>query len=176
MASVRDALQFLRSVKFAEVFCCFHVTPCPASDVVLLVEAERTPDFSGRTEDERARGNFRSQSDEGVSADNGTCAHFNIVENDGAHPDKDLIVDLAWVDDGAVTDRNQFAHCCRIIRVEVDDGIVLNVRARPDYDTVDVAAQYGAVPNARLFCQGDIANYCCAGNDPGTWMDRGSFI
>jgi hypothetical protein len=35
---------------------------------------------------------------------------------------------------------------------------------------------YGAVPNARLLCQGDIANYCCAGNDPGTWMDRGTFI
>jgi len=60
MASVRGALQFLRSVEFAEVFCCFHVAPGPAGDVVLLVKAERTPDFSGRTEDERARGNFHS--------------------------------------------------------------------------------------------------------------------
>jgi len=80
------------------------------------------------------------------------------------------------VHDGAVTNGDQFAHCCRITRIEMDDGIVLNVRARPDDDAVDVAAQYSAVPNARLFCQGDIANYCCAGNNPGGWMDRGSFI
>ena len=56
--------------RFAEILCRLHVTPRPASDVVLFVKTELTSDFCGRTEDERARWNFHSQRDEGVGTDN----------------------------------------------------------------------------------------------------------
>ena len=60
--------------------------------------------------------------------------------------------------DGAVTDGDQFAYGSWITGIKVDDGIVLNVRARSDDDVVYVAAQDGTVPNARFFCERDITN------------------
>ena len=96
--------------------------------------------FCRRTQHERAWRNFHPESNEGVSADNGTCAHLHVIKNDRAHSDKDFIVDLAGVYDGAMTDGDELSYGCWISGVEMDDGIVLNVRARPDDDTVDIAA------------------------------------
>ena len=50
----RRAWRLRPTIKFAEMLCRFDVAPRPASDVVLFVKAELTPDFSGRTEHERA--------------------------------------------------------------------------------------------------------------------------
>ena len=77
--------------------------------------------------------------------------------------------------DGAVTDGDQLAYGRWITGIEVDYSVVLNVRARPDDDTVDVATQHGTVPNARFFCKSDVAHYRCAGNDPSTRMNRRTF-
>src|SRR5437762_8301504 len=109
-----QTLQCSRSVKSPEVFCGFHVTPRPASDVVLFVEGQLPANFCRRTQHERAWRNFHPESDEGVSANSGTCAHLHVIKNDRAHSDKDFIVDLAGVHDGAVTDGDQLSYGCWI--------------------------------------------------------------
>ena len=105
-------------VKLAKSFRGLDVAPCPSRDVLLFVEGELPPDFRGRSEHERAGRNFHPHRDQRVCPDDGACAYFHIVENDGAHPDENFIVDLASVDDGAVADGDKLAHTCGIIRVE----------------------------------------------------------
>jgi hypothetical protein len=51
------------------------------------------------------------------------------------------------VHDRGVADGHQFAQGCWVIRVDVNDGIVLDVRAWTDDDAIDIAAQHRAVPN-----------------------------
>ena len=164
--SVASRLPLESLVKFAKSFRGLDVAPCPSRDVLLFVEGELPPDFRGRAEHERAGRNFHPNRDQRVCPDEGPCADFHIVENNSAHPDEHFIVDLASVDDGAVADGYKLAHSCGIIRVEMDDCIVLNVRTRTDNDAVDVAAQDGPVPHARLFFDRDVANYHRAGDNP----------
>jgi hypothetical protein len=162
--------------KFAKSFRGLDVAPCPSRDVLLFVEGELATDFRRRSEDERAGRNFHPNRDECVCPDNGSCTYFYIVENDRAHSDKHFIANLARMDDGVMADRNQFTHSGGIIRVEMDDSIVLNVRARTDDDAVYVAAQNGAVPNAGFFFECDVANYRRARDNPDAGMDRGTFF
>jgi hypothetical protein len=75
-----------------------------------------------------------------------------------------------------MTDGDQFAYGCWIVRIDVNNGIILNVRARPNNDAVDVAAQHGAVPNARFFFENHIAEHRGAGDNPRAGMDCGTFF
>src|SRR5262249_56056308 len=104
--------------------------------------------FWGRGEDEWAGRDFGSYGDQCVCADDRTRADFDVVENDCAHADEDFIVDFARVNNRGVPDRNQFAYGCWVTGINVDNSVVLNVRARPDDDAVDITAQDRAVPDA----------------------------
>src|SRR6266436_4319019 len=137
-----------RLAKFSELLRCFDVAPRPPGDVLLFVEGELPANFRGRSEHKRARRNFHAASDKRVCSNDGTRAHFHIVKNNDAHPDKHFIVDFAGVHDGAVADRDQLAYDSGIVCIEMDDRIVLNIRARANDDAIDIAAQNGAVPNA----------------------------
>src|SRR5436190_16579225 len=139
---------YLSRIKLTKVFCGFDVAPRPAGDILLFIEGKLPADFRGRSEDERARRNFHPRCNERVRANDGACADFYIVENDGTHPNKHFIVDLACMHDSAVAHGNQLAYRCWIICVQVNDSIILNVRARSNDDTVDVAAQHRAIPDA----------------------------
>ncbi len=157
------------------MFCGLDVAPGPAGNVVLFVERKLPPDFCRRAEDERAGRNFHPESDERVRADDGARADFGAVENDRAHANKDLIVDLARVNDGAVANGDELAYARRITGIDMDNGIVLNVGTRADDDAVNVAAQHGAVPDARFLFERNVADDGRAGNDPGAWMDGRTF-
>src|SRR5438128_2497872 len=157
---------YLSRVKLTKVFCGFDVAPRPARDILLFIEGKLPADFRGRSEDERARRNFRPDRDERVRTEDGACADLYIIENNRAHPNKHFIVDFAGVHDSAVAHGNQLAYGRWIICVQVNNSIILNVRARSNDDAVDVAAQHGPVPNARFFCERDVANYRCAGDNP----------
>ena len=121
--------------------------------------------FPGEPSDERAGRDLFSRRHQGVRADDGTRADFRAVENDRAHADEHFVVDRAGVDDRAVADRDQFADDRRIIVGEMDDGAVLNIGARADDDAVNVAAQNGAIPDARFFAERDVANDGGVGNN-----------
>ena len=73
------------------------------------------------------------------------------------HADEYFIVDCACVNNRGVADCDQFADDSWITGVNVDDSVVLNVRARPDDDAVDITAQDRAVPDARFFFKNYIA-------------------
>ncbi len=59
------------------------------------------------------------------------------------------------MNDRTVTDRDQFANDRGRIVIDMNDGVILNVRAWADHDAADVAAQNRAVPNTRFFTDGD---------------------
>jgi len=95
-----------------------------------------------------------------------TPANFDVVEDDGSHADEHFIVDLARVNNRGVADCDQFAYACWVTGVNVDDSIVLNVRAWPDDDAVDITAQNRAVPDARFFFKRYVTQHSRARNNP----------
>ena len=157
------------------MFCSLDVAPGPARNVVLFVERELPPDFCRRAKDERAGRNAHPESDERVRADDGARADFGAVENNRAHADEDFIVDLAGVNDGAVANGDKLAYTGRITGIDMDDGIVLDIGTRTDDDAVNVAAQNGAVPDARFLLECNVADDRRGGNDPCAWMDGRTF-
>ena len=70
-----------------------------------------------------------------------------------------------------MADGDKFAEPRLVRRVDVHDGIVLNVGARADGDAIDIAAQNRAIPNARFFHERDIADDSGTGHDVGGGMD-----
>jgi hypothetical protein len=54
---------------------------------------------------------------------------------------------------------------------DMEDRSVLHVRARPDFDAVDVAAQHAVVPHAGLGPDGHVADDPRAGGDEGGIVD-----
>ena len=113
---------------------------------------------------------------ERVCADDGPRADFDVVENDRSHADEYFIVDFACVNNRGMPDRDQFAHACWVTGINVDDSVVLNVRARPDDDAVDITPQDRSVPDARFFFKNYVAEHSRARNNPRAGMDGGAFL
>ena len=107
-------------------------------------------DFRRCAEDERAGRDFRSLRHERLRADERLPADDRAVQNHRAHADERLVADGAGVDDRAVTDGDPVADEARKIVREMQHGVVLDVRVVADDDAVDVAAQYRAIPHARM--------------------------
>ena len=122
--------------------------------------------FCGRAEHERSGRNFHSHGDQRVCADNGTRADFHIVKNDGPHANQHFIVDLAGMDHRIMSDGHQLTHGCRIVCIDMNSGVVLNIRARADNDAIDVAAEHSAVPNTRFLFECHVTNDGRAGHNP----------
>ncbi len=78
--------------------------------------------------------------------------------------------------DGGVPDGNQFAHRCWVICVDVNDGIILDVRAWTNDDAIDIAAKHRAVPNTRFFFENHVADHRCSRDNPRTGMDGRTFF
>jgi hypothetical protein len=55
----------------------------------------------------------------------------------------------------------------------VDDAVVLQVAARAEHDLVEVAAQHGAVEDARTRPDADPADHGRRGREPGRGVDVG---
>ena len=77
--------------------------------------------------------------------------------------------------DGAVANGDEFADGGRIIGVEMNNGVVLNVGARADDDAVDVAAQDRAAPHTRFFFERDVADDGRTGHNPGGGVNSRTF-
>ena len=92
------------------------------------------------------------------------------------HADEHFIVDFARVNNRGMADGDQFAYVGWETGVNVDGSIVLNVRARPDDDAVDITAQDCAVPDARFFFKNYVTEHSRAGNNPRAGMDGGTSL
>jgi hypothetical protein len=75
------------------------------------------------------------------------------------------------VDDGTVTDGDELARPRLVRRIDVNDGIVLNVGARAESYPIDITAQNSAVLYAGFFHQRYVADDGCARDDVGGGMN-----
>ena len=99
-------------------------------------------------------------------------ADVRAVQQNRAHADEALILDRAAVDDRAVPDRHVVADRRRVRAVhDVHDRAVLDVRPPADADSVHVASDDGAHPDAALLADLDVANHLCAGVDESRRMN-----
>jgi hypothetical protein len=58
----------------------------------------------------------------------------------------------------------------------VDDATVLDIAAGTDEDAVDITAQDAAIPDARIFPDGDVTDNLGARSNEGGWVNRRSPI
>ena len=107
-----------------------------------------------------------------VMVDNEEADDLRAIEDDRAHADEHFIRNGAGVEDRLVADGDQFADERGKIVRKVNHGAVLHIRARADDDAIDVAAQHGAVPHARLLLERDVADHTRRWRDPGSRVNR----
>jgi len=169
-ASDADALQSSR-IEFAEMLCGFDIAPSPARNVFLFFERERALHFCRRTENERTRRNLCPESDQGICSDDRASTDLRPIENDCPHAEEHFVVDGAGVNDGAVTDGDELPKPRLVRRVDVNDGVVLNVGPRADNNAIDITAQNGAVLYTRFFHQRYVADDGCARGDVGGFVN-----
>src|SRR5579872_2975600 len=108
---------------------------------------------------EAARGDDLARRDERSSSHERVLSDDRVVEHGAPHPDEASVADGAAVHDRAMSDRHVRPDRRRAqARRDVDDGVVLDVGARPDLDERVVATQDGAEPDARVVGQMDVAD------------------
>lgn len=63
------------------------------------------------------------------------------------------------MNDRTVTDRDELAHFEGEVVGQVSDDAVLQIRALPDRDEIDIAPQNRAIPNAAAVTKPDVADH-----------------
>ena len=81
------------------------------------------------------------------------------IENGRVHADETFVFDHASMNDRPVTNRDVLAHFEGEVVGQVSDDAVLQVRALPDRDEIDIAPQNRAIPNAGAVTKPDVANH-----------------
>lgn len=98
----------------------------------------------------------------GARGHDGTFAYVGVVEHYGAHADEGVVVYPAAVERGVVTDGYVVAEFYDGFPVEgVEYGAVLYVYGVAEADGVDVAAEYGSVPDAAVASHLHVADEGC---------------
>ena len=113
---------------------------------------ERAAEFAGLAHEKAARrddGAFRDKRTGGDDAAGPDCC---AVEDDAAHANQAAGFDRTAVQDNGVADGDVIAENERIcVAHDVENGTILDIRARPDTHKVHVTAEYGAGPHAGMF-------------------------
>ena len=101
----------------------------------------------------------------GAFKHNGPCRDDRIasdlrpVHDDGAHADKDIIMQGTTMHDGVVTNRHPVAddRFCFLVSA-VNDRAILDIYPVPDTDAVDIPADHRIEPDAAIIAHDDIAD------------------
>lgn len=129
-----------------------------ASDTLLLLVGRGTPDLAGNAGHQRSGRYLGALHNQRTCRNERTLADPRAVHHDGAHPDQDVILDGAAMEDRAVPDGDAGSDRDRKSGVGVNDRAVLEVAAGPDLDAVAIAAEDRGVPDADVFLQVHLAD------------------
>ena len=96
------------------------------------------------------------------------------------HPEhralRTLVANFAGVDDGGMADGDPVANDAGEFVGEMEDGVVLNVGMMANFDAIDVAAQDGVEPDARMHPERHIAQHHRAIGDEYGLAERRFFM
>jgi hypothetical protein len=113
---------------------------------------ERATEFAGLTHEKAARRDDGAFRDKRTGGDDAAGADCGAVEDDAAHANQAAGFDRTAVQDDGVADGDVIAENERIgVAHYVEDGTILDIRARTDTHKVHVTAEYGAGPHAGMF-------------------------
>ncbi len=112
-------------------------------------------------------GDERARTDDAAGAD--LCA----VHDGGTHAHKHFTGDGACVDDGTMTDRDEFSQVDTVIVGEMNYRAILNIGTGADMNAINISAQHCLEPDAGFFFDGDIAHDVRAGGDESCGMNGG---
>ncbi len=124
-------------------------------------------DPAGHAQHQRTRRHLHAFWHDSPRGDHAAPPHPGPVEDDGAHPDQGILLDLATVQDGAMSDADPGTDQAGHALIDVHHAVVLDVALGPKHDRRQVTAQDGVVPDAGFGLQGDIADQPRSGRDEG---------
>src|ERR1700674_4194557 len=130
-----------------------------AKDCLLVFFVEAAAECSWGTHPEGIRLDNRFLGEQGTGGDDGAGSDDGAVEDDGAHADEAAGFDGAAVEDGVVAYGDIVANVNAVLFFHaVEHAVVLNVGVVADADLVNVAAEDGVHPDARVFAENDVAD------------------
>jgi hypothetical protein len=149
-----------------------------ASTLQLDFLRKQLSEFAGRhAHREHSGSDLRPRGHDGTRRDQGILADLRPIEHDRPDPDQRAIMNPTAMYDGAVTHRDFMAQKCReAIGRDVERGLILDIRALANANSLDIAAQDRSVEDARVLTDLDIANDGGPGRDPDTRVQPGASI
>ncbi len=128
-------------------------------------------DAAGHAQHQRPGWNLHVFRHDGPRADYAAPAHPSPIEHDGAHPDQGILLDLAAVQDGPMSDADPGADQAGHALVDVHHAVVLDVALAPENDGRQITAQDRVVPDAGFGLEGNVADQLRSGRDEGGGVD-----
>ncbi len=132
---------------------------------------DATDDAPGHAQHQRARRYVHAFRHDSPGADYAAPPHSSPIEHDGAHPDQGILLDLAAVQDGPVSDTDPGADQAGRALVDVHYAVVLDVALGPENDGRQITAQDRVVQDAGFRLQRDVADQLRSWRDEGGWVD-----
>lgn len=126
-----------------------------------LVVAQCADDLGRIAVDNGIVRNLLVLGDQRPRTDDAVLADFRVAEQDGAHADQRVRADGLAVHDGVVANHDIAANRQRTVAHDVDRCVVLDVRAAPDADRLEIAAHDAGKPDARILADDDVAGHAC---------------
>jgi hypothetical protein len=143
-----------------------HVNASGFSNVGEVAFVQFANPLCGAPHDEGARRNSHARRDKRSGGDEAIVADFRPIENDRPHPDEAPVANRASVNHSGVAYRHVVTDGRRRDSArDVDDRVVLNVRARAYPNGENITAKDSAEPHARMFAEDNIANDACRGRN-----------
>ena len=127
-------------------------------DIVQLFLVRGPDDFSRNAEDQRTRRDFCPLRHDGACADDRVFTDDALVQQNGAHPNDDLVLDRGPVYDRAMSHCNAIPDDGGLAQVHMDEGAVLDIRLFTDFDGGHVASQDCPKPDARVLSDRDLSS------------------
>jgi len=128
-------------------------------------------DPAGHAQHQRAGRHLHAFRDDSPRADDAAPAHPSPFEDDGAHPDQGILLDLTAVQDGPVSDADPGPDQAGHALIDVHHAVVLDVALGPKHDRRQVTAQDRVVPDAGFGLQRHVADQLRSPRDKGGGVD-----
>ena len=112
----------------------------------------------GRPQNQRPGRNLGPLGDQGIGAEQTAFADHGAIQDDCAHADQHFVPNRAGVHDRRMADGDVVADQARKVSGHVHHRLVLDVGVVADHDPVDVTAENGVKPDARMVANSNITD------------------